>query len=121
MKYIVFIFAALTVYNASAQIKFQTLSQVVTDTSRGFSGTKWAVIEIENVMSLTGSGGMVVEFDNKSKVNLFQLFHGDSNVARSQNAYIMAALEYMDSKGFTLMSTYVANENTYNRFIFKRK
>ena len=121
MKYILIVFATLAVYNASAQIKVQNLSQVVTDTTKGFTGTKWAIMEIQYVMSITGSGGMVVEFDNKSKINLLQLFHSDSSKARTQNAYIMAALEYMNSKGFTLISTYVPNDNTYNRFIFKRE
>jgi len=63
-----------------------------------------------------------VVFDNGIKINLHDLFQADTNFPKTQNAYVMAAFEYMYRHGFTVVNTYQSPEtNKFVRYIFKGK
>jgi hypothetical protein len=119
MKFILIFFASLMINTVSAQIKVYSLSNVPTDTTKGLTGNKWAIMDVHN--SITLLSGMLVEFENGSRVNLYQILHTDTSLAKSNNAYVMQALEYMDRRGFKLITIYESNNSGIERFIFQQK
>lgn len=119
MKFILIFFTLIMINTVSAQIKVYSLSNVPTDTTKGLNGNKWAVMDVHN--SISTLSGMLVEFENGSRVNLYQILHTDTSLTKSNNAYVMGALEYMDRLGFKLITIYESNNSGIDRFVFQHK
>ena len=77
--------------------------QLVTDTTKGFTTAKWAIIDMHSFTINTGT--LVVYFDNGSHVNLLTIFQAEPTLLRNEFIYQMAALEYMNQRGFCLIGS----------------
>lgn len=77
--------------------------QIATDTTKGFTTAKWAIMNMYMITANTGI--LTVYFDNGSRVNLFTRFKADPTLLRNNFIYHMAALEYMDLHGFRLIDS----------------
>ena len=116
-------------WTPSSQNVKPTPTIVLPDTTIDVSVAKWAVVEMYDNSPFYSSNNqnsfpslIWVVFDNGIKINLHDLFQADTNFPKTQNAYVMAAFEYMYRHGFTVVSTYQSSEtNKFVRYIFKGK
>ena len=114
MKYLLLLtFQLIIAYCSNAQnskpyyyYQRDSKNRIITDTTKGFITSKWALVDISF---------FEIYFDNGSRVNLLAIFNADSALLRNPYLYNMAALEYMDQHSFRLIGS------TENLLTFQRK